>query len=146
MKPVDSFCRAAAIGTAPQTQNNSRDSLRPPRGRLLLTEEGLASFDWRRVVALLARPGAGVDPASFQDYKPGGARKGTCRARSFWRLCGMKQIIRELKRQAAGEKLEPEQLKGLIRAGYVYRNGDEHLLTDMGRDALAQPGVYPSNS
>jgi hypothetical protein len=28
----------------------------------------------------------------------------------------MKQIIRELKRQAAGEKLEPEQLKGLIRA------------------------------
>jgi hypothetical protein len=55
----------------------------------------------------------------------------------------MKQIIRALKRQAAGEKLEPEQLKGLIRAGYVYRNGDEHLLTDMGRDALAQPGVYP---
>jgi hypothetical protein len=55
----------------------------------------------------------------------------------------MKQIIRELKRQVAGEKLEPEQLKGLIRAGYVYRNGDEHLLTDMGRDALAQPGVYP---
>jgi hypothetical protein len=30
----------------------------------------------------------------------------------------MTQIIRELKRQAAGEKL-PEQLKGLIRAGYV---------------------------
>jgi hypothetical protein len=55
----------------------------------------------------------------------------------------MKQIIRELKRQAAGEKLEPEQLKGLIRAGYVYRNGDEHLLTGMGRDALARPGVYP---
>jgi hypothetical protein len=54
----------------------------------------------------------------------------------------MKQIIRELKRQAAGEKLEPEQVKGLIRAGYIYRNGDEHLLTDM--DALAQPGVYPS--
>jgi hypothetical protein len=53
----------------------------------------------------------------------------------------MKQIIRELKRQVAGEKLAPEQLKGLIRAGYVYRNGDEHLLTDMGRDALAQlPG------
>ena len=51
----------------------------------------------------------------------------------------MKQIIRELKRQVAGEKLEPEQLKGLIRAGYVYRNGDEHLLTGMGRDALAQP-------
>jgi hypothetical protein len=56
----------------------------------------------------------------------------------------MKQIIRELKRQVAGEKLELEQLKGLIRAGYVYRNGEEHLLTDMGRDALAQPGVYPS--
>jgi hypothetical protein len=54
----------------------------------------------------------------------------------------MKQIIRELKRQVAGEKLEPEQLKGLIRAGYVYRNGDEHLLTDLGHDALAQPGVY----
>jgi hypothetical protein len=29
----------------------------------------------------------------------------------------MQQIIRELKRQAAGEKLEPEQLRGLIRAG-----------------------------
>jgi hypothetical protein len=29
----------------------------------------------------------------------------------------MQQIIRELKRQAAGEKLEPEQLKGLIRTG-----------------------------
>jgi hypothetical protein len=54
----------------------------------------------------------------------------------------MKQIIRELKRQAAGEKLEPEQLKGLIRAGYVYRNGDEHHLTDTGRHALAQPPVY----
>ena len=45
----------------------------------------------------------------------------------------MKQIIRELKRQVAGEKLEPEQLKGLIRAGYMYRDGDEHLLTDEGR-------------
>jgi hypothetical protein len=56
----------------------------------------------------------------------------------------MKQIIRELKRQAAGEKLEPEQLKGLIRAGYLYRNGDEYLLTDKGREALAQPGVYAS--
>jgi hypothetical protein len=53
----------------------------------------------------------------------------------------MNQIIRELKRQAAGEKLAPEQLKGLIRAGYVYRNGHEHLLTDKGRDALAQFGV-----
>ena len=55
----------------------------------------------------------------------------------------MNQIIRELKRLFAGERLEPEQLRGLIRAGYVYRNGDEHLLTDKGRDALAQPGVYP---
>ena len=53
----------------------------------------------------------------------------------------MKQIIRELKRQFAGEKLEPERLKGLIRSGYIYRNGDEHLLTDMGREAMAQPGV-----
>jgi hypothetical protein len=50
----------------------------------------------------------------------------------------MNQMIRELKRQAAGEKLEPEQLKGLIRAGYVYRNGDEHFLTDKGRDALTR--------
>jgi hypothetical protein len=55
----------------------------------------------------------------------------------------MNQIIRELKRQFAGEKLAPEQLKGLIRAGYLYRNGDEHLLTDLGRAALAKPGVYP---
>jgi hypothetical protein len=55
----------------------------------------------------------------------------------------MNQIIRELKRQFAGEKLEPEQLKGLIRAGYVYRNGDEHLLTEKGRGALAQLGVHP---
>jgi hypothetical protein len=63
---------------------------------------------------------------------------------AFKRRVGrVKQIIRELKRQAAGETLEPEQLKGLIRAGYVYRNDDEHLLTDQGRQALAQPGVYP---
>jgi hypothetical protein len=55
----------------------------------------------------------------------------------------MNQVIRELKRQFAGEKLAPEQLKGLIRAGYVYRDGDEHVLTDKGRDALARPGVYP---
>jgi hypothetical protein len=53
----------------------------------------------------------------------------------------MKQIIRELKRQVAGEKLEPEQLSWLIRGGYVYRNGDEHQLTDMGRKALAQLGI-----
>jgi hypothetical protein len=54
----------------------------------------------------------------------------------------MNQVIRELKRQFAGERLAPEQLKGLIRAGYIYRNGDEHVLTDKGRDALAQPDVY----
>jgi hypothetical protein len=58
----------------------------------------------------------------------------------------MNQIIRELKRKAAGEKLAPEQLKGLIRAGYVYRNGDEHFLTDKGRDALAQLRVQPGDS
>ena len=58
----------------------------------------------------------------------------------------MNQIIRELKRQAAGEKLAPEQLKELIRAGYVYRNGDEHFLTDKGRDALAQLRVQPGDS
>jgi hypothetical protein len=49
----------------------------------------------------------------------------------------MNQIIRDLKRQAAGEKLATEQLKGLIRAGYIYRNGDEYGLTEKGRDALA---------
>jgi ribosomal protein S19E (S16A) len=53
----------------------------------------------------------------------------------------MQQIIRELKRQAAGDKLSPEQLKALIRAGYVYRNGDEHHLTSQGREALAQAGA-----
>jgi hypothetical protein len=57
----------------------------------------------------------------------------------------MNQIIRELRREAAGEKLAPEQLKGLIRAGYVYRNGDEHFLTDKGRDALAQLRVQPGD-
>jgi hypothetical protein len=54
----------------------------------------------------------------------------------------MKQIIRELKPQAAGEKLGPEQLKGLIRAGYVFRKDDEQLITDQGRQALAQRGGY----
>jgi hypothetical protein len=49
-------------------------------------------------------------------------------------------------RRQVGEKLAPEQLKGLIRAGYVYRNGDEHFLTDMGRNALAQPGVLSKGS
>jgi hypothetical protein len=53
----------------------------------------------------------------------------------------MQQIIRELKRQFAGGKLTAEQLKALIRAGYVYRIGDEHHLTTQGREALAQAGV-----
>jgi hypothetical protein len=34
----------------------------------------------------------------------------------------MNQVIRELKRQFTGEKLASEQLKGPIRAGYLYRN------------------------
>jgi hypothetical protein len=50
----------------------------------------------------------------------------------------MNQVIRELKRHFVGEMLAPEELKGLIRAGYVYRNGDEHGLTELGRDALAR--------
>jgi hypothetical protein len=58
----------------------------------------------------------------------------------------MNQIIRELKRQSAGEKLAPEQLEALIRAGYVHRNGDEHFLTDKSRDALAQLRVQPGES
>jgi hypothetical protein len=49
--------------------------------------------------------------------------------------------MRELKRQFAGGPLAPEQLQGLIRAGYVYRNGDDHILTDKGRDALARACV-----
>jgi hypothetical protein len=53
----------------------------------------------------------------------------------------MDQIIHELKRQADGEKLTPEQLKRLIRAGYVYRYGDEHHLTPEGREVLARAGV-----
>ena len=56
----------------------------------------------------------------------------------------MEQIIRELKRQIAGEKLTPEQLKGLIRADYIYRSGDEHHLTARGRAALA--GVNPEGT
>ena len=58
----------------------------------------------------------------------------------------MNQIIRELKRQSADEKLAPEQLEALIRAGYVYRNGDEHFLTDKSREALAQLRVQPGES
>ena len=53
----------------------------------------------------------------------------------------MDQIMRELKRQIAGDSLGPERLKGLIRASYVYRNGDDHILTDKGRDALARAAV-----
>jgi hypothetical protein len=54
----------------------------------------------------------------------------------------MNQIIRELKRLSVGEKLAPEQLKGLIGAGYVYQIGYEPL-TDEGRDALARLRVQP---
>jgi hypothetical protein len=56
----------------------------------------------------------------------------------------MNQIIRELKRQFAGEKLEPEQLKGLIRAGYIYRNGDEHLLTEKAVARSLSSGCTPA--
>jgi hypothetical protein len=53
----------------------------------------------------------------------------------------MDQITRELVRRVAGNALAPEQLRGLIRAGYVYRHGEDHILTDKGRDALARSGV-----
>jgi hypothetical protein len=53
----------------------------------------------------------------------------------------MDQIMRELVRNFTGGALAPEQLKGLIRAGYVYRNGEDHILTDKGRDALARSGI-----
>jgi hypothetical protein len=53
----------------------------------------------------------------------------------------MDQIMRELVRQVAGDVLAPEQLQGLIRAGYVYRNDENLILTDKGRDALARSGV-----
>jgi predicted transcriptional regulator len=49
----------------------------------------------------------------------------------------MDQIMRELVRKFNGGALAPEQIQGLIRAGYVYRNGEDHILTDKGRDALA---------
>jgi hypothetical protein len=52
---------------------------------------------------------------------------------------------RELNRQAADVKPAPERLKRLIRGGYVYRNDDEHFLTDKGRDALAQLRVQPGD-
>jgi hypothetical protein len=51
------------------------------------------------------------------------------------------QIMRELVRMVAGAALAPDQLQGLIRAGYVYRNEEDHILTDKGRDALARSGV-----
>jgi hypothetical protein len=53
----------------------------------------------------------------------------------------MKQIIRELKRQVAGEKLEPEQLKGLIRAGYVYRSGSAWRLPEGGTLAARRSNI-----
>ena len=55
----------------------------------------------------------------------------------------MNQIIRELKRLSVGEKLAPERLRGLIGAGYVYRNGYEPFPTDKGGDAWAQLRVPP---
>jgi hypothetical protein len=55
----------------------------------------------------------------------------------------LRSTCRRRLRSSAAET--PEQLKGLIRAGYVYR-GDEHFLTDKGRDALAQLGVQPGDS
>ena len=58
----------------------------------------------------------------------------------------MNQITRELNQRSDGEKLAPEQLNGLIRAGHVYSNGYEPFLTDKGRDALAQLGVQPGES
>jgi hypothetical protein len=57
----------------------------------------------------------------------------------------MNQITRELNQRSDGEKLAPEQLNGLIRAGYVYWNGYEPFLTDKGRE-LAQLGVQPGES
>jgi hypothetical protein len=51
----------------------------------------------------------------------------------------MNQIIRELKRHFTGGTLEPEQLKGLIRAGYVYRNGAERC--NPPRCAIGRPEV-----
>jgi len=56
----------------------------------------------------------------------------------------LRSTCRRRLRSSAAET--PEQLKGLIRAGYVYRNGDEHFLTDKGGDALAQLGVQPGDS
>jgi hypothetical protein len=55
----------------------------------------------------------------------------------------MDQIMRELVRHVTGGALAPVQLRGLVRAGYVYRNDDDHILTDKGRDALTRSGVTP---
>jgi hypothetical protein len=49
--------------------------------------------------------------------------------------------MRELVRHIAGAALA--QLQGLIRAGHVYRNDDDLILTDKGRDALTWSGVTP---
>jgi hypothetical protein len=53
----------------------------------------------------------------------------------------MDQIMRELVRHVTGGALGPEQLQGLIRAGYVHRNDENHIVTDKGRDALTRSGV-----
>jgi hypothetical protein len=53
----------------------------------------------------------------------------------------MDQIMRELVRHVAGGALAPVQLQGLIRAGYVYRIGEDHIITDKGRAALSRSGV-----
>jgi hypothetical protein len=55
----------------------------------------------------------------------------------------MDQIMRELVRHIAGAALALAQLQGLIRAGHVYRNDDDHILTDKSRDALTRSGVTP---
>jgi hypothetical protein len=44
----------------------------------------------------------------------------------------MDQIMRELVRHVAGGALAPVQLQGLIRAGYVYRIGEDHIVTYRG--------------
>jgi hypothetical protein len=53
----------------------------------------------------------------------------------------MDQIMRELVRKVTGGALAPEQIRGLIRAGYVYRHGEDQILTDKGRDVLARSGI-----
>jgi hypothetical protein len=53
----------------------------------------------------------------------------------------MDQIMRELVLHVGGGALAPVQLQGLIRAGYVYRIGEDHIITDKGRDAPTRSGV-----